>query len=323
MLVSVVIPLYNKVRHIQRAIDSVLAQTIADFELIVVDDGSTDGGADVVAGCADPRVRLVRQTNVGVSAARNRGIDEAAGQLVAFLDADDQWLPCFLETVLALWRRYPNAGAFATAYESYRNDKQQCPSFTTHVEIADGGLLPDYFLAACDEPPVCSSAVMIPKSVFDAIGGFPVGMKHSEDSHMWARIALHYPIAWSPRVGAIYYFNADNRACANVPMYLDALLAPPIEEFLASGAKPVSPRQSIVEYLAFCRLELARDLCAAGMTQEAAELVRKAACTKRYRKQRLLLQCSLCVPSWLFTPLRKARRSCITFRQRILNKQCR
>jgi hypothetical protein len=322
-LVSVVIPLYNKARHIQRAIDSVLAQTITDFELIVVDDGSTDGGASVVARCTDARVRLVRQVNTGVSAARNRGIDAAAGQLVAFLDADDEWLPCFLETVLTLRRRFPMAGAFATAYDSQDDSGRHSLLFSTKIDTADGAVLSDYFLAACGEPPVCSSAVMIPAHVFEVVGGFRVGLKHAEDSHMWARIALRYPVAWSPRVAAIYHHAAENRACSTVPLYLDVLDAPPIEAFLSSSAQPPSRKQSILEYLAYCRLGLATKLCAAGMTREAAELVRKTAGTKRYRNRRLVLQFALCIPTWLLTLLRKCRRSCVALRIRFFTRHYR
>src|SRR5215469_16732357 len=97
MRVSVIIPAYNKGRWIGRALDSVVAQTYTDYEVIVVDDGSTNDGPNVVTNYGDPRFRLMRQLNAGPGSARNHGLAEAKGELVAFLDADDEWFPCHLE----------------------------------------------------------------------------------------------------------------------------------------------------------------------------------------------------------------------------------
>ena len=108
-IISVVIPLYNKERYIARAIQSALGQTYGDFELIVVDDGSTDGSVDIVSQFADTRLRLINQANAGVGAARNRGIKDAKYELITFLDADDEWMPDFLETVLELREEFPEA----------------------------------------------------------------------------------------------------------------------------------------------------------------------------------------------------------------------
>jgi len=155
MNISVVIPLYNKARHIRRALSSVLAQTAPCFELVVVDDGSTDGSADVVRSISDSRLRLVVQPNGGECAARNRGIRETSGELIAFLDADDEWLPEFLSTVMRLYDQCPQAGAYATAYRCVRDAISWHPVFRNCVVPAGGGAAHGLFsgrhrTGACD-----------------------------------------------------------------------------------------------------------------------------------------------------------------------------
>src|SRR5437016_2066869 len=117
MKASVIVPLYNKAPYIKRTLDSIATQTFADFEVIVVDDGSTDGGADVVAGYSDRRVRLLRQANAGPGSARNRGMDEATGEYLTFLDADDEWIPTFLETCVCLLEQHgPEVASVTSSY---------------------------------------------------------------------------------------------------------------------------------------------------------------------------------------------------------------
>ncbi|MBK8060984.1 MAG: glycosyltransferase family 2 protein [Gemmatimonadetes bacterium] len=102
--VSVVVPLYNKEPYVRRALDSIAAQSFADFEVVIVDDGSQDGSAAIAAGYPDSRFRMIRQANAGPGAARNRGIAEAKGEWIAFLDADDEWLPDYLELAVRQFR---------------------------------------------------------------------------------------------------------------------------------------------------------------------------------------------------------------------------
>ena len=204
-MISVIIPLYNKAGSIAQALDSVLAQEYQDFEIVVVDDGSTDGGASVVENYDDARIRLVRQENAGVSAARNRGIAEARGEHVAFLDADDEWMPGFLSEIVALQREFPQCRAQATAYVN------NCCGVISSLVLKrlpfEGvrGVLTNYFeVASYSHPPLCSICVCIERALLQEIGGFPVGIKSGEDLLTWARVAVRTQWAYSTRALAIY-----------------------------------------------------------------------------------------------------------------------
>lgn len=239
-----VIPLYNKAPHIGRAIRSVLCQTVTDFEVIVVDDGSTDGGATVVSALqsSDSRLKLVRQENQGVSAARNRGISEASSDFIAFLDADDEWGPEHVQTLLRLHENFPQAGAFATAYLFVRPDgKTALPKFAGIPASPWEGLFTDYFeSAALGEPPVCSSSVAIPLDIFHKVGCFKIGEKMGEDLDMWGRIALDYPIAFSWKGIAYYREDSTGRACMLNPVDTDLPFVTTVKERLKHGEVPLS-----------------------------------------------------------------------------------
>jgi glycosyltransferase involved in cell wall biosynthesis len=192
-------PLYNKERDVARAIRSVLAQTFADYELIVVNDGSTDRSVNAVATFNDPRIRLVHQANKGVSAARNRGVAEARAELVAFLDADDEWMPEFLSTVIRMHTADGECGVYATSYCIVCGDQPERRAVLRGVPADfSEGVLKDYFKVATNsEPPVSSSAVAVRKGALMAIGGFPVGVITGEDLLTWARLAERTNVAYS------------------------------------------------------------------------------------------------------------------------------
>lgn len=170
---TAVIPLYNKAGEIHRALTSVLCQQPAPDEVIVVDDGSTDGGDAVAHGIQDPRVRLVRQRNRGEGAARNRGALLARHSLVAFCDADDEWLPGFTEAILRLAQRFPECDVYATGYlirERGGRDIHPRHSAVPTVE----GIIPDYFRTASrSDTPLTSSSVAVRRTSLLAVGGFP------------------------------------------------------------------------------------------------------------------------------------------------------
>jgi glycosyltransferase involved in cell wall biosynthesis len=224
-LVSVIIPLFNGAAYIQRSVGSVLTQTFADFELIVVDDGSTDNGAELAIESGDPRIKVIRQQNQGVSAARNRGVREGRSKYVAFLDADDEWTPDFLGAVVRLSAIYPNAGIFAAGY---RLVFPKGPSVAITAEEgtrkATAILIEDYFYRSQGTASLIhSSGVMVPRSVLDEVGGFLVGEHHGEDLEMWARIALRYPIAYDTRV----LFSFHQTGIANKPRFVNRCRAEP------------------------------------------------------------------------------------------------
>ncbi len=203
--VTVVIPLYNKERCVRRAIDSVLAQTYTDFEVVVVNDGSTDDGPEIVRRIEDRRVCIVDQSNGGVSAARNRGINEARSVLVAFLDGDDEWLPDFLETVVKMARRHPEAGILATGYRLVRDTEDLWHDVTIGGHGVKHGCFFDIVRKGTE---ICSaSSIAIRRHVFDRAGMFRVGYKLGEDLDMWFRAGLFYPLACSPKVCALYHYS--------------------------------------------------------------------------------------------------------------------
>lgn len=207
-MISIIIPLYNKEASIAAALRGVLAQTYQDFEIVVVDDGSTDGGAAVVETFTDPRIRLIRQENGGVSAARNRGIAEARGEHIAFLDADDEWIPEFLEEIAALIAEYPECRARATNY-IFNSNGVKSPTILRKMPFTEGrGVLTNYFeVASCSHPPMWTSAVCIDRDLLQEIGGFPIGIKSGEDLLTWARVAVC--TNWAYSMKPLAQFNVE------------------------------------------------------------------------------------------------------------------
>ena len=205
-MISVVIPLYNKEKQIAHTLQSVFNQTFQDFEIVIVDDGSTDGSVAEVEKYSDSRIRLVHQQNAGVSAARNRGIEEAKGELIAFLDADDEWKPEYLATQYYLYQKYPDCSVYACNYEFRDSEGKVTPTIIRKIPFAgEDGILSNYFeVASCSHPPICSISIMVKKQAIQAIGGFPVGIKSGEDLLTWARLAVNEKIAYSKIVLSVF-----------------------------------------------------------------------------------------------------------------------
>lgn len=198
-MISVIIPLYNKEQQIEETLKSVLDQSFERFEIVIVDDGSTDTSVEKVLMFRDPRIRLIRQENAGVSAARNRGVAEARFDFVSFLDADDCWKPNYLQTQYELSQKYPQCDVFACNYEFVHPDGSVHPTIIRKLKITgQDGILDNYFeVASCSHPPLWTSAVMVRKVALQQIGVFPVGIRSGEDLLTWTKLACQYQIAYS------------------------------------------------------------------------------------------------------------------------------
>ena len=201
--VSVIIPVYNKQDYIKRTINSVLNQTYKNFEIIVVDDGSTDNSLKAIKQIKDKRIKVFAQKNLGVSNARNKGIKQAKGNYIAFLDADDEFLPKYLETIAKLIIKYPGNSFFGTAFKKiFNNNKKDICTFSTKKDF----IIKDFISALADNEKffVHISSVVIKKEVFNEIGyfyshslKFLLGATIVEDFDLFIRIAYKYPLVYS------------------------------------------------------------------------------------------------------------------------------
>ena len=306
--ISVVIPLYNKEHHIARAVDSVLAQTWRHFELVVVDDGSRDGGAAIVEGYADRRVRLHRQANAGVSVARNQGVALTAAPLIAFLDADDAWEPDFLDQVMTLQARHPQAVAVAMNYEVV------APNGTRSLGVdparAPSQLLDPlaYFRIGKHGSPVFSSAVAVRREALAAAGGFPEGVRLGEDIDTWLRLLFQGPVVFDARPGGMYFNDATNRALNTHAPPARYVFFDTIDRWLAAHPERVEERREAEEFKNFFRLLHAHHQIRWGDAAAGRQLLGQTR-TRTFRREKLRLQLLSRVPRACYTGLSRLRQA--------------
>jgi hypothetical protein len=253
---------------VRAAAASVLTQTTGDLEVIVVDDGSTDGAANALEGIADRRLRIIRQANAGVSAARNAGVAAAAADWIAFLDADDVWSAAHLETLLSA--REGVIACFSNICLASRGGAPLIDRAEKPQRIGD------YFAFALRTGgyPATASSIMVAKSALIAIGGFPAGRALGEDVDTWCRLACHGPFFYTAACTAFYDDTSSSGQAAHqlrppephpfperLPCMERAGLVPPE---LVAGAR---------RYANFLTLEYARQLLDRGRHAEAREVI--------------------------------------------------
>ena len=215
MRVSVIVPLYNKAKYVIRAMSSIAHQTFSDFEAIVVDDGSTDGSAELAAAYPDARFRVLRQSNAGPGAARNRGIEQARGELIAFLDADDDWLPEYLDTNVRLLNS--QGGSIAAVTSGYCD----FPEGTSRETMWRRRGLTEGIQQVTPETPVrllihmlaymwpCSTVARA--AAVRRWGGFyeKDGCRYAEDALLWLKVLLNEPVYFHFRPLARFHREAS------------------------------------------------------------------------------------------------------------------
>jgi glycosyltransferase involved in cell wall biosynthesis len=212
---SVVIPLYNKADSVVKTLESICAQRYAAAEIIVVDDGSSDGSAEKIKKLNIPSLKIFQQTNQGVSAARNLGVSIASFPYIAFLDADDQWSPFYLAEMYNLILRFPEQDFFASHYQKVVKQGIYIDPKLAMKNISPMGcILENYFeIASKGDLPFMVSCCVITSSLFKQLGGFPVGEAMGEDQELFSRVALKSQIVFSPLILLFYHIDSENRAC--------------------------------------------------------------------------------------------------------------
>lgn len=214
---SIILPLYNKAKYIEKAVFSIQAQTFKEYELIVVDDGSSDDGLKVLKDCIksleSKRVSdifdytIVEQPNQGVSTARNNGVKLAKFHFIAFLDADDWWEPTYLEEMYNLISKYPSSAIYGSSYFKVKRGKNICANVGVESDFLDGII--DYFkvYAKTMYMPLWTGATIVRAEVFRLENGFKPQLKGGEDFELWARIAHKFDVAFLNK--PLAYYNQD------------------------------------------------------------------------------------------------------------------
>lgn len=257
-LISVVIPLYNKGFIIKKTLESVLKQTVTDYEFIIVNDGSTDDSFEIVSQFLDERIQLFQQENKGAAAARNLGIEKSNGKLIAFLDADDLWEANHLEELVKLYHDFPNCGIYCSRYRTIISKKHSINnSFAYSFPDDFRGIISDFFAASFINRVATSSSVLIPKNIIIENSCFNIAISSGQDIELWTKIAISNKVAIHNKSTAIYHFEIPN-SLSKTPILKKTLIN--LDQFLEAERK----NKSLKKFLDLYRLEYALHYKIAG-----------------------------------------------------------
>ncbi len=226
--ISVVIPVYNKQKYIKDSIQSVLNQNFDDFEIIIIDDGSTDHSVEILETLTDSKINLYKQSNHGVSYTRNKGVQLSSGKLIAFLDADDYWYPDHLQKIVKLYHQYPEAHFFATAYE-VEYPGGLIKKFRLYHE-PKSKLFSKFYQYIKGSPIFYTSNFAIKKDVYIKEKGFKENI-HGEDTEFFYRLGYQYLLAYDSSITLRYKNQSENSLFAHYETDRKVLLLKELKEF--------------------------------------------------------------------------------------------
>jgi glycosyltransferase involved in cell wall biosynthesis len=279
---SVIIPLYNKENFVLKTIDSILNQSFNNFEIIIVEDCSTDRSLSIVSRVIDQRIRVVKHSeNKGLSAARNTGIKNATCNYIVFIDADDLWNPNFLEEIFQLIKTYPKSQLYATNYrEIYRNSNAILPT-NNITNLNEQSVIENYFELSLAQPLYCHSGFCLHKDVFDRVGFYDESIRYAEDVDFNIRANSFYKLAYSKKALVDYFMVSENQITNHV------IADKKIPDFDTYEKR--WPSASLKKYLDFMRYSFAKNYKMEGSKKEYLKMKDGINNSNLNWKQKLLL----------------------------------
>jgi len=323
---SVIIPLYNKAPYIEKALQSVLQQTFRNFEIIVVDDGSTDNGAEIVKKVFSTDYltahqlqiplkgfQLISQPNQGVSTARNNGAKQAKENYLAFLDADDEWYPEYLAKMKQLIEQFPDAGLWASSYYIVKNGRNRLATVGVEKDFSKGIINYCQVYAKTLCMPVCTDTAIVPKKVFEEEHGFKPQLKLGEDFDLWVRIVMKHPVAFLNEPLAYYHQDVEqkNRGVVDEKIYEPATHFIFNLQFLEQAENENSDLKQLLDNLRVYTLERYR------LKKAYTEEVRKEIDKINFKNQPLKVRSFYHLPVPIYQFLRFLRKKMSKFKNKL------
>jgi len=307
---SIVMPLFNKENYLDKTIESVLHQNYPNFELIIIDDGSTDNSARIVKSFDDIRIKYVYQNNLGVSVSRNRGVSYAKEKYICFLDADDIWYEDFLDTINNLIMQYSDAGAYCTAIDYFYKGSKQTIEYPNLLKGDFDGYVENYFETfSLGNSIMMSSNICIPKTIFENVGYFKENVNHTEDTEMWSRIALSYPVVYTKKTCARY--NVEDKVRITKSMFY---IVESLQYLLDNDKVPKENLQEVKNVIEYQILMSVLSMLLSGEKVEASKTLDDSRLEHtKYTKKKYILKTMTNLPTFVTINLMYLWKSFRTF----------